>query len=172
MPRGMNNRTQNLREQSVRTEPHISIERAQLLTEAYEKYAGTVETPILRALAFKHILEHKKLCILDGELVVGEKGEGPQSAPTYPELCCHTLEDMDVMDSRERIYFKVSDDVRKIQEEKIIPYWENRSVRKRIFDYVTPEWQTCYENGIFTEFMEQRSPGHTVADEKFTTLVF
>lgn len=73
MPRGMNNRTQNLREQSVRTEPHISIERAQLLTEAYEKYAGTVETPILRALAFKHILEHKKLCILDGELVVGEK---------------------------------------------------------------------------------------------------
>jgi len=166
MPRGMNKRTQKLREESVKAEPHISIERAVLLTEAYEKFAGTVETPILRALSFKHIMENKKLCILEGELIVGEKGEGPQSSPTYPELCCHTLDDMDVMNSRERIFFKVSEDARKIQEERIIPYWEHRSIRKRIFDYVTLEWKACYENGIFTEFMEQRSPGHTVADEK------
>lgn len=166
MRRGMTERTQKLREESVRAVPHISIERAELVTQAYEKYAGTVETPILRALAFKHIMENKKISILDGELIVGEKGEGPQSAPTYPELCCHTLEDMDVMDSRDRIFFKVSEEAKKIQEERIIPYWKNRSVRKRIFDYVTPEWKDCYENGIFTEFMEQRSPGHTVADGK------
>jgi len=172
MPRGMNKRTQKLREESVKAEPHISIERAVLLTEAYEQFAGTVETPILRALSFKHIMENKKLCILEGELIVGEKGEGPQSSPTYPELCCHTLDDMDVMNSRERIFFKVSEDARKIQEERIIPYWENRSIRKRIFDYVTPEWKACYENGIFTEFMEQRSPGHTVADEKIYSTGF
>lgn len=60
MKRGMTERTQKLREESVRAVPHISIERAELVTQAYEKYAGTVETPILRALAFKHIMENKK----------------------------------------------------------------------------------------------------------------
>ncbi len=31
---------------------------------------------------------------------------------------------------------------------------------------MTPEWKDCYTAGIFTEFMEQRAPGHTVADDK------
>jgi formate C-acetyltransferase len=31
---------------------------------------------------------------------------------------------------------------------------------------MTRQWKDCYEAGIFTEFMEQRAPGHTVADDK------
>ena len=31
---------------------------------------------------------------------------------------------------------------------------------------MTAEWKDAYEAGIFTEFMEQRSPGHTVLDDK------
>ncbi len=166
MERGMNERVRMLRKQSVEAVPSLSIERAVLLTDAYEKYEGTVETPILRALSFKHILENETICINDGELIVGEKGERPQSSPTFPELCCHTLEDMDVMDKRERIFFKVSDEAKRIQEERIIPYWKHRSIRKKILDRMTPEWKDCYESGMFTEFMEQRGPGHTVADGK------
>jgi len=166
MERGMNERVRMLRKQSVEAVPSLSIERAVLVTDAYEKYEGTVETPILRALSFKHIMENKTICINDGELIVGEKGEKPQSSPTFPELCCHTLEDMDVMDRRERIFFKVSGEARRIQEERIIPYWKNRSMRKKILDRMTPEWKDCYESGMFTEFMEQRGPGHTVADGK------
>jgi formate C-acetyltransferase len=30
----------------------------------------------------------------------------------------------------------------------------------------SPEWKDAYEAGIFTEFMEQRAPGHTVLDDK------
>ncbi len=166
MERGMNERIRKLRKQSVEAVPTLSIERAVLLTDAYEKYAGTLETPILRALSFKHIMENKTICINDDELIVGEKGEKPQSSPTFPELCCHTLEDMDVMDKRERIFFKVSDEAKKIQEERIIPFWKNRSIRKLILDRMTPEWKDCYESGLYTEFMEQRGPGHTVADGK------
>lgn len=166
MERGMNERVRMLRKQSLEAVPSLSIERAVLLTDAYEKYEGTVETPILRALSFKHILENETICINDGELIVGEKGERPQSSPTFPELCCHTLEDMDVMDKRERIFFKVSDEAKRIQEERIIPYWKHRSIRKKILDRMTPEWKDCYESGMFTEFMEQRGPGHTVADGK------
>ena len=164
--RGMNERIQKLRKQSLTAQPHLSIERAVLVTEAYQKYAGTVETPILRALTFKHIMENKALCINEGELIVGEKGENPQYSPSFPELCCHTMTDLDVMDHREKISFKVSAEDKKIQAEKIIPYWENRSLRKLIFERMTPEWLACYESGIFTEFMEQRGPGHTVSDGK------
>ncbi|VBB09673.1 glycine radical [Lucifera butyrica] len=164
--RGMNERVRKLRRQSVTAEPYLSIERAVLVTEAYQKYQGTVEIPILRALTFKHIMENKALCINEDELIVGEKGERPQCAPTFPDLCCHTLEDLDIMDRRQHIFFKVSAKAKKIQAEQIIPYWRNRSMRQLILAQMTPEWKDCYESGIFTEFMEQRGPGHTVADGK------
>lgn len=166
MERGMNERVRKLRSQSTTTKPSISIERARLITEAYKKYEGKVETPVLRALAFKYYIENKTLCINEDELIIGEKGEGPQSAPTFPELCCHTLEDFRVMDSRDKISFKVSEEAGKIQEENIIPYWQNRSLRKKLFEHLPQDWKDCYESGIFTEFMEQRAPGHTVADGK------
>lgn len=163
--RGMNERIKKLRRQSMETPAHIYIERAKLMTEAYEKYEGSVSIPEMRALAFKHFMDNKTLCINDGELIVGEKGDGPQAAPTFPELCCHTLEDMKIMDGRELISFKVTEDDLKLQEEKIIPYWEKRSIRHKIINSMSKEWKECYESGIFTEFMEQRGPGHTVGSE-------
>ena len=163
--RGMNQRIQKLRLQSVTTQPRISMERADLETDAYRLYEGTVSVPELRALTFRYIMEHKTLCINDGELIVGEKGDAPQAAPTFPELCCHTLEDLRIMNDRDLISFKVSPEDRALQESKIIPFWEKRSVREKILAAVTPEWKDCYESGIFTEFMEQRGPGHTVASE-------
>lgn len=162
MGRGSFERTKKLRNQSIESIPHITIERAKLVTEAYKKYEGSVEIPVLRALTFKHYMENRTLCINDGELIVGEKGEAPQAAPTYPELCCHTMEDLDVMDKREIISFKVSDEIKKIHEEEIIPFWEKRQLRKKIINAMSQDWIDCYENGIFTEFMEQRAPGHTV----------
>ena len=162
----MNERIERLRTESLHAVPHLSIERAKLVTEAYRQYAGTVETPVLRALVFQHVMEHKRLWLGDGELIVGEKGEEPQWAPSFPELCCHTMEDLAVMDQREKIFFRVPEGACKIQEDQIIPYWQDRSMRKKILDHMTPEWTACYESGIFTEFMEQRGPGHTVAGGK------
>ncbi|MBP2028605.1 formate C-acetyltransferase [Acetoanaerobium pronyense] len=167
MERGINERIKKLRKQSMEAVPHIDIERARLFTEAYKKYEGSVSIPELRALSFKYYMENRTLCINEGELIVGEKGDSPQAAPTFPELCCHTLEDMDVMDSREIIFFKVKDEDKKIQEDEIIPFWEKRSIRNKIINSVTPQWRQCYESGIFTEFMEQRGPGHTVGGDVF-----
>ncbi len=50
----------------------------------------------------------------------------------------------------------------RIQRDKIIPFWRNRSMRERIFLEMEPAWKDAYEAGVFTEFMEQRAPGHTV----------
>jgi len=164
--RGMNERIRKLRKQSVETQPHIYMERAVLETEAYKKYEGTVSVPELRALVLKHFFSHKKLWIGEGELIVGEKGEGPQSAPTFPELCCHTLQDMHNMNDRKIVNFTVTDKDLETQEKEIIPYWENRSMRHKILSSMTDEWKEAYAAGIFTEFMEQRGPGHTVGSVK------
>ena len=63
-----------------------------------------------------YYFQNKTLYIGEGELIVGEKGSAPQSAPTFPELCCHTLEDMHVMNDREIISFSVTEDDLKLQE--------------------------------------------------------
>jgi len=164
--RGMNERVRILRRQSENTVPAITAERALLVTEAYRRYEGKVPAPMLRALTFKHLMENKNICINEDELIVGERGTGPQATPTYPELCCHTLDDLDVINNRKTISFEVGDDVKKIQEETIIPYWQGRSMRDKIFSRMSREWLDCYEAGLFTEFMEQRAPGHTVAGDK------
>jgi pyruvate formate-lyase/glycerol dehydratase family glycyl radical enzyme len=159
-------RVSNLRKQSLAAVETLSSERAELLTEFYRQDAGLVSAPVRRALAFKYLLEHKAICINDGELIVGEKGPAPKNAPTFPELCCHSLEDLDILDRRDKTSFKVSPAIRQLYQETIIPFWKGRTMRELIFQEMTPEWKDAYQAGIFTEFMEQRSPGHTVLDNK------
>ena len=73
---------------------------------------------------------------------------------------------MKVMDARDLIYFRVSEEDLKVQEETIIPFWEKRSIRHKILENMSEEWKDAYAAGICTEFMEQRGPGHTVGSEK------
>jgi hypothetical protein len=163
----MTARVQCLRQGSLDAVPSLSAERAQLITAFYRATEGsTLSAAVRRAEAFAYLMEHKTVCILPGELIVGEKGPAPKAAPTYPELCCHSLDDLDILDRREKIPFRVSPEVRQVYAEQIIPYWQGHSMRERIFAEMTPEWLDAYDAGIYTEFMEQRAPGHTVLDDK------
>jgi pyruvate formate-lyase/glycerol dehydratase family glycyl radical enzyme len=162
----MSARVARLRQESLEAIPSISTERAELLTQFHQQALGMVSAPMRQALAFAYLMEHKSIYIGDGELIVGEKGTAPKATPTFPELCCHTLQDLDILDSREKISFAVSSEARQTYQETIIPCWQGKSMRDLIFREMTDEWQAAYEAGIFTEFMEQRSPGHTVLDDK------
>ncbi len=163
----MNERIRKLREQSLSAKPVFSPERAVLLTEFYKSGAAErLPVPIARAMAFKYLLENKTICINEGELIVGERGPAPKATPSYPEICIHTLEDLKILDSRPKISFKVDQQTRQVYRENIIPFWQGRSIREKIFEEMAPEWKAAYEAGIFTEFMEQRAPGHTVLDNK------
>ncbi len=163
----MTERVKKLRQKSVNTEPYVSSERAELLTEFYRSgVPHRVATPITRALALKYIMEHKKISIDEGELIVGERGPAPRSTPTYPELCTHTLKDFEVMSSRDKTRFQVSDEVKKVYREKIILFWEGKTMRERVFGTMSKEWHDTFEAGVFTEFMEQRAPGHAILDDK------
>ena len=161
----MTERVARLRRESLEARPSLSTERAQLLTEFY-RCAPAASVPVTRAMAFRRLLERKAICIGEGELIVGERGPRPKATPTYPELCCHSVEDFDVLNSREKIWFDVAPEARAVQAEEIVPYWRGRSMRDRMFALLPDDWKAAYEAGVYTEFMEQRAPGHTVADGK------
>ncbi|MBU1701137.1 MAG: glycyl radical protein [Candidatus Eisenbacteria bacterium] len=162
----MNSRIQRLREQSLSSKPILSTERAELLTRFYRDNIDKYPTPILRALSFKYLCEHKVIYIGEEELIVGERGPEPKATPTYPELTCHSIEDLRILNSRSRTDYGVSIESISIYENEIIPFWRGRSLRDQIFNELPRDWVLSYEAGIFTEFMEQRAPGHTVADGK------
>jgi trans-4-hydroxy-L-proline dehydratase len=157
----MTERVARLRRRSCESRPSLSIERARLLTEFYRQ-AEPMSEPMLRARALYFLMDRKTIHIGDGELIVGERGPEPKAAPTFPELCCHTLEDFEVLNSREKISYRVDKEALRIQADEIIPFWQGRSIRDRIFREMTPAWKDCYDAGLYTEFMEQRAPGHTV----------
>ena len=137
----MNERVKKLRKESVETRPYISAERAELITEFYQSdipYRHSVV--VCRALSFKHLMENKTICINDGELIVGERGPAPKATPTYPELCCHSMEDLRVLSSREKTSFVVSDEVRKIYSGTIIPFWTGKTIREKLFASMDEKW--------------------------------
>jgi pyruvate formate-lyase/glycerol dehydratase family glycyl radical enzyme len=162
----MSERIRRLRQESLEAKPYISAERAELVTEAYRETERVLSVPVRRALVFRRLMERKAIWVGDGELIVGEKGPAPKATPTFPELCCHSLADLDLLNSREKIPFAVSREARRLYETEIIPFWRGRSLRDLLFAEMTDEWRAAYEAGVFTEFMEQRSPGHTVLDDK------
>ena len=120
-------RVTQLREESLQARPTLSIERAQLLTKFYRQDMGTKSAPVRRALAFKYLMEQKAICINEGELIVGEKGPRPKAAPTYPELCCHSLQDLEILNSRQKVSFAVDSDARRAYQEDIIHFWLERA---------------------------------------------
>lgn len=165
----MNARVKALRKVSMETQPHIDLERAKIETEVYKKWEDKVSLPVLRALVLKEYFERKTLYLGEGELIVGEKGKDPQSSPTFPELTCHTLEDMHIMNDRAVVNYSVTEQDLKDQEEIIIPYWEGKSMRDKLLASMTDEWKEAYAAGMFTEFMEQRGPGHTCGGKNVFT---
>ena len=163
----MNERIERLLQESMDAVPRVSAERAMLLTQFYSGFeARGHSVPVTRALAFSHILENKSINIGDDELIIGERGPAPKATPTYPELCSHSEDDLRLLDGRLRTPFAVSDDVFETLTSEVIPFWRERSLREKVFAAMTPEWHKAFDAGVFTEFMEQRSPGHAVLDDK------
>ncbi len=163
----MNKRIEKLRDQSVSIKPYISSERAELVTEFYQdEIAMKVSPAVCRALCFKYIIENKTICINDGELIVGERGPAPKAVSTFPELCCHDTEDLRILSTREKTSYDVAPQVIKTFEEKIIPFWSGKTMREKVFAAMNEKWHQAFEAGVYTEFMEQRSPGHAILDDK------
>ena len=165
--RPINERVAKLREESVNTEVKVSSERTKLITEFYKSDLPKGKSiPVQRALAFKYLLEHCSLPVEDGQLIVGLRGTGVKEVPTYPEICVHSMQDLEILNSRENMPYKVDEETKELYKNEIIPFWKGRAMRDILFENLPQEWIDCYEAGIWTEFMEQRAPGHTAGGER------
>lgn len=163
----MNSRIKKLREQSLRAVNKLSPERALLITQFYKQTdRQNIPVPVRRAMAFKFLLENKSICINEGELIVGERGPAPKETSTYPEINLHSIHDLEVLNTRSKVGFKVDEETRKAYETIVIPYWQGHTQREKIFERVSKKWKDAYLAGVFTEFQEQRAPGHTAAGKK------
>ena len=163
---GMNERVRRLRQQNFDTPTTLSIERARIETAFYKENYGTMPIAVLRARNFYEICQKKTIYIGPDELIVGERGPVPKAVPTFPELTCHSVEDLHTLDTRELQSYHISQEDIDIYEREVIPYWKGKTQRERIFNHVSREWEDAYHAGVFTEFMEQRAAGHTAMDGK------
>jgi formate C-acetyltransferase len=163
----MNQRVQKLRQQSYDAPVTLSTERARIVTEFHRENIGKYSVPVTRAKAFEHLCRTQTLYIGEGELIVGERGPAPKAVSTYPELTCHSEEDLRILDGRPQTRYAVTEEDIAVYKEEVIPFWRGRTMRDRIFAGLPDNWKAAYEAGIFTEFMEQRAPGHTTLDGKF-----
>lgn len=163
---GMNERVKRLRQQSLDTPTTLTIERALIETAFYKENYGKMPNCILRARNFYEICKKKTIYIGDDELIVGERGPVPKAVPTFPELTCHTVEDLHTLNTRKLQPYHISQDDIDTYQREVIPYWQGRTQRERIFNHVSKEWEEAYHAGVFTEFMEQRAGGHTAMDGK------
>jgi len=162
----MNDRIRRLRQQNFDTPTTLSIERALIETAFYKENYGTMPTPVLRARNFYEICKKKTIYIGPDELIVGERGPKPKAVPTFPELTCHSVEDLHTLNERELQRYTISQADIDTYEREVIPYWKGKTQRERIFNHVSREWEEAYHAGVFTEFMEQRAAGHTAMDGK------
>ncbi len=163
---GMNDRIKRLRQESFEAEPSLSIERALIETRFYKENEGKYPIPVMRAMNFYEICKNKTIYIGKDELIVGERGPRPKAVSTFPELTCHSVEDLQILNTRELQRYTISQEDIDTYAKEVIPYWKGRTQRERIFNHVPKEWKTAYELGMFTEFMEQRAAGHTALDGK------
>ena len=162
----MNDRIKRLRNESIETPTTLTIERALIETAFYKENYGKMPLPVLRASNFLEICKKKTIYIGKDELIVGERGPLPKAVPTFPELTCHSVEDLNVLNTRDLQPYHISQEDIDTYEREVIPYWEGKTQRERIFNHVPKEWEEAYVAGVFTEFMEQRAAGHTAMDGK------
>ena len=163
---GMNDRIRRLRKESFETPTTLTIERALIETAFYKENYGKMPVAVLRASNFLEICRKRTIYIGKDELIVGERGPVPKAVPTFPELTCHSVEDLHVLDTRDLQPYHISQEDIDTYEREVIPYWKGKTQRERIFNHVSKEWEEAYHAGVFTEFMEQRAAGHTAMDGK------
>ena len=135
----LTDRVLRLKEKSRKAEVWIDPERAQIVTKFYSENAGKYSIPVLRARSFRNLMEKKELYLGDDELIVGERGRAPKLIPTFPEIASHSVQDLKVLNSQNRIPYNVSPETMDIYEKEVVPYWEGGALRDKMFSRLSDQ---------------------------------
>ena len=159
-------RGQRLRARVISAEPHICIERARLVTEAYLEH-GHEDIYTLRAKAFDRVLRGIRVYILDDELIAGHQASRQRSAPLFPEFAVQwIIDELDSLNVRPQDRFVVTDEVKEEFKEVIYPFWKGRTFGDRLQSYLTENIRLQrYAATVFTVGChEEQGLGHVALD--------
>lgn len=159
----MTDRIAKLKQMQQDVKPSLSVERARLATEAYEKYAA--EPPVLqRAHVLSYILNHMTLYIQEGELIVGNHNDKPRCAPVFPEYFSEwIIDEIDDFETRPSDPLKISDAEKKELVE-ILEKWRGRSFDKVVERALSDEAKEAEAAGVMTIGNRDCGTGHLCPD--------
>jgi formate C-acetyltransferase len=89
-----------------------------------------------RAFALKHILEKMTIFIDEDELIVGNHGSRPRSAPLFPEFGPFSREELDLMPTRSVDTLQISEENKNYMVDEIYPWWKGRCTNDKAKYYI------------------------------------
>lgn len=158
------NRIDTLKSKLFKNKREISLERALLYTEAYEKYR---EEPVIikRARATENILNNIEIHIDDDELIVGSRVVKPRSGILSPEMSPYWfLEEIDTIHNRPQDPFYISKEDKAIYRNKLYPYWKGNSLKDYIDKKIPEDVKEGMELGIIKLNQTDKGQGHIIPD--------
>ncbi len=144
--------------------PRLTHERARLVTESYRETEQ--DPPILkRAKAFRKVLSEMTAYIEPWELLAGNLGPEPVSAPLFPEGGVDfVLNELDSYGTRDGDKFEVPAET-KAELERILPSWKGRTLKDYGLALLPKEAVRRREAGVFSaENMLTCGTGHFIPD--------
>jgi pyruvate formate-lyase/glycerol dehydratase family glycyl radical enzyme len=162
---GLSPTVARLRNDLLDIKPSVCVERARLVTQAYQKYENA---PVVmrRARALAHTLENMSIYIQPGETIVGNQASKPRAAPIFPEYSADWIvSEVDEFAKRPADQFVVDPSVKRELLEDILPFWRNRTLYDRARLTMPEDVWTAQEIGVISGRGNITSgDGHIIVD--------
>ena len=150
----MSERTQKLRDEIYNNLPGICPERARYFTQSMKRSEGK-PIALRRAAAFSEVLSKMTIYVRDNELLVGNQGRAPRSAPVFPEYAVEWIIkefNGDPYHFHERPNDKyVCDEETKKEILDIIEYWRNKTLHKNLREILPEEANKAWDIGAIDD---------------------
>ena len=162
----LSNRIQTLKDGLFAEKRVVSLERAKLYTESWQKTEGE-PVIIRRAKALTNILEQCEIQIKDGELIIGDRTVKPRSGVLSPEMSPYwILEELDLFPTRPQDKFNISDEDKAYYKDILYPYWAGRSLKDYCEQHLPDHIKAATKTKIFSLNQTDKGQGHIIPDYK------
>ncbi len=140
----MTERIRRLRELFLNTKKSICIERARIVTRAYQEL--TQEPVILkRAKVLDRILSEMTIYIKEDELIVGHNASRTGGLPVVPEVQANWIgKQLDDFATRKIFPVEISDEDKE-ELRALLPFWKGRTVEDKGLVNIPEETQRVFE---------------------------
>lgn len=157
-------RTQRIKDSLFAHPRQISLERATLYMESYQKTEGQ-PVVIRRALAFRHLLENHQLVLDDDDLLVGNRTPTPRAGVLSPEMSPYwILDELDNFPTRPQDTFEMSEEDKAYYRDVLYPFWKGLSLNDWYQAHLAPEVAEAQKTKVFSVAQTDKGQGHIIAD--------